>query len=420
MAWKDTLLDAAFRGVTFPAMSVGRSGRRSIVENEFAYRAGAELEDTDLRARRVKLKAVIYGDTYEDQLDELVKALEAPGAGELIHPVHGSMTVMAEAWDDEHDADLVDGVIVNMSFIEHTTRDIVFNADSASAKTDAIVAKAAAARAAADDSIVRRVESAIGSPFPRLTVLKDLFNQAKSQLTTLLDGTSLRVILSDLDPLLYPRAYVGDLRAIVDRALQGFPFGGRNMSFDASSGAAVVLGSGLADFTSAQAQLQPSAIVVQPAVSAPDLVMLEDAAAVQAHAQAHGATALAESAAIVLAGELEQPILERAEVEALAGQTRQALQEAIDAARAALDGEGRGLVATALRDVAYQVQEAALAVINQRPPLVGRVSPVSGPARLVAHAIYGDPTRAAEIVKLNRLGRRVYVERGEALSVYAS
>ncbi|HQR97572.1 MULTISPECIES: DNA circularization N-terminal domain-containing protein [unclassified Polaromonas] len=420
MAWKDTLLDAKFRGVTFPVMNVGRSGRRAIVANEFAYRAGAELEDTGLRARTVKLKAVIYGDSYEDQLDELVKALEAPGAGELIHPIHGSMTVMADAWDDEHDADLVDGVIVNMSFIEHTVRDIVFSADSASAKTDAIIAKADAARAAADDAIVRRVDSAFGSPFPRLTVLKDLFDQAKTQLTRLLDGTALRVILSDLDPLLYPRAYVADLRAVLDRALQGFPFGGRNMSFDASSGAAVALGSGLADFNTAQLQLQPSAIAVAPALPVPDAVMLEDAAAVQAHAQAHSATALAECAAIVLAGELEHPILERAEVEALAGQTRQALQEAMNAARAALDGEGRGLVATALRDVAYQVQEAALAVINQRPPLVRKESPISGPARLVAHAIYGDPSRAAEIIKLNRLGRRVFVERGDALSVYAA
>jgi len=110
----------------------------------------------------------------------------------------------------------------------------------------------------------------------------------------------------------------------------------------------------------------------------------------------------------------------RAEVEALASQTRQALQQAIDAARSALDGEGRGLASTALREVAYQVQEAALAVINQRPPLVRKLSPVSGPPRLVAHALHGEPARAVEIIRINRLGRRVFVERGDALNVYAA
>lgn len=422
MAWKDSLLDASFRGVRFEVMNVTRAGQRAIAVNEYPYRAGADLDDLNLRARRVKLKAVVYGDDYEDQLQALIEALEAPGVGELTHPVHGGMMVLADSWDDEHDADLVDGVILNMSFIEHSVREIVFNADSASAKTDAIVAKAEAARAAADDAIVRLVLGAAGSPFPRLTVLKDLFDQAKAQLKTLLDSTALRVILSDLDPLLFPRAYVADLRAVVDRALQGLPFGGRNMSFDASSGAAVVAGSGAADFKAALAQLQPSVVVVAlvPAVAAPSATMLADKAAVQAHAQAHGATALAECAAIVLAGELGEPLLDRAEVEALANQTRRALQQAIDAARTALDGEGRGLASTALREVAYQVQEAALAVINQRPPLVRKLSPVSGPPRLVAHALHGDPARAVEIIRINRLGRRVFVERGDALNVYAA
>lgn len=420
MAWKDSLLDASFRGVRFEVMNVSRAGQRAIAVNEYPYRAGADLDDLNLRARRVKLKAVVYGDDYEDQLQALIEALEAPGVGELTHPVHGGMMVLADSWDDEHEADLVDGVILNMSFIEHSVREVVFNADSASAKTDAIVAKAEAARAAADDAIVRLVLGAAGSPFPRLTVLKDLFNQAKTQLQALLDTTALRVILSDLDPLLFPRAYVADLRAVVDRALQGLPFGGRNMSFDASSGAAVVAGSGAADFKAALAQLQPSAVALLPAVAAPDATMLADKAAVQAHAQAHGATALAECAAIVLAGELGEPLLDRAEVEALANQTRRALQQAMDAARGALDGEGRGLTSTALREVAYQVQEAALAVINQRPPLVRKLSPVSGPPRLVAHALHGEPARAVEIARINRLGRRVFVERGDALNVYAA
>jgi prophage DNA circulation protein len=123
---------------------------------------------------------------------------------------------------------------------------------------------------------------------------------------------------------------------------------------------------------------------------------------------------------IVLAGELDAPLLDRSDIEALANQVRTGLQVAINSARAALDAEGRGQVSTALRAVAFAVQEAAVAVINQRPPLVRRTSPVGGPVRLVAHQIYGDAARAAEISRLNSLGRHVYIERGDALNVYSA
>ena len=43
-----------------------------------------------------------------------------------------------------------------------------------------------------------------------------------------------------------------------------------------------------------------------------------------------------------------------------------------------------------------------------------------GPLRLVAHQIYGDASRAAELGRLNALGRQVLVERGDTLNVYAA
>lgn len=444
MAWKDTLWPAKFRGVEFEVMSVTRSGQRAIAVNEYPYTAGADLDDLNIRARRVKLKAIVYGDDYEADLFDLITALEAPGVGELIHPVHGGMQVLAESWDDEHEADLVDGAILNLSFIEHSTRELVFSATSAAAKTDAISNEVDTARAVVDDALVRYVGacqvdlsrlslsglslnslnlsalSLTGFSIPRLTIFKDIFNQAKGALTQLLDTTALRVVLSDLDPFLYPRAYVGDLLGVVDRALQGLPFGGRNILFDSSSGASVVPSSGVGDFYVAAKQLAPAAVLLSPATPVPDAGMLLDAAVAQAHAQAHAACAIAECATIVLAGELDTALLSGAEIEALANVTREGLQVAIDSARASLDGEGRGQASAALQRVAFAVQDAALAVINARPPLVRRASPIGGPARLVAHQLYGDASRATEIARLNALGRSVLIERGEALNVYAA
>jgi prophage DNA circulation protein len=50
---------------------------------------------------------------------------------------------------------------------------------------------------------------------------------------------------------------------------------------------------------------------------------------------------------------------------------------------------------------------------------VSKPAPVGGHARLVAHHLYGDHTRAAEIERLNSLGRRLLIEPGEVLRVYA-
>lgn len=420
MAWRDTLLDASFRGVRFDVQGVDRSGARSIAQNEYPYAAGAELDDLNLKARRFRFKAIIWGDDYEGRLQQLVDALEAPGTGELVHPVYGPIQAMAESWEDQHEAELVDGVVLSINFIEHSLRELVFAADTASSKTDAISARGEDARAAADDALLRRMEKAKDGSDRRLAVLKDTFDQAKASLSKLLDTTALRVVLSDLEPVLYPRAYAADLVAVVDRALQGLPFGGRNLLFDNLSGSPEKTGSGVDDYNTAAKQLDPAAVTLTPNVPAPDADMEADTQTVQAHARVHAATAMADCAVIILAGELDQALLDRAEIEALANRTRQALQVAIDAARAALDAEGRGQVSAALRALAYAVQEAALAVINQRPPLVRRISPIGGPVRLVAYQVYGDASRAPEISRINRLGRMVYIERGEVLNVYAA
>lgn len=418
MAWKDTLQQATFRGVPFEVVSVGRAGQRAIAEHEYPYAAGSDVEDLDLRARRVRVRAVFWGDDYETRLATFVSALEAPGAGELVHPVHGSMTVLAEAWGDEHEADQVDSATVEVLFVEKGTRVPVFSASSGAAKADAIVAGATTARSAADAALQRHVAKVPAGSLLRITALKSAFEQAKSALGRLMAITSgVKLLLSDLDPLLYPRSYAADLLAIVDRGLQGLPFGGRNLLY---GGTNTDKGPGAADFSTARKLLDPITVAIAPPVDAPDAAMLADAAVVQAHARAHAAAGIAEAAAIVLTGELEESLLERVDIEGLSNQARGAAQAAIDAARAALDPEGRSDVAGALRTLAYSVEEAARAVINERPPLVRRPAPIGGPVRLVAHALYGDAARATEVSRLNRLGRKVWVDAAEVLNVYAS
>ncbi len=415
MAWEDTLLDAKFRGVAFQVQSVDRSGARAFAAHEFPYQAGAELEDLNLRARRVKIKAIFYGDDYEQDLFRLITALELPGEGELIHPIHGSMTVLAESWDDAHEAELVDGAVLTMQFVETRVRTLAFTIPSASSKTDAIATQATAARSAANAATERHLATVSGPV--RITAIKDAFNQAKSGLAKVLKVVGdAKVTLADLEPLRYPQAYFADLASMVDVAFQGLPFGGRNLLYSGTASASDA-GSGLNDFKKMATALAPDQLVILPKANTPDLQM--DAAVIQAQARCQQATSMAEAANIILASELDAPLLDRREIEAMINSARAAIQQAMNDARTALDGQGRGEASAALSLLAYNLQEAARAVINQRPPLTRRASPAAGPLRLVAHVMYGQGSRAEELARLNRLGRNVLISDQQELLAYA-
>lgn len=418
MSWEQTFLRPSFRGVPFDITDVTRMGGRDLATHKYPYTNGGENEDLGLKPREIRLQALFWGGDYEQELAQFITALETPGSGELIHPIHGSMHVTAARWGDAHSADS-EQAVVDVEFVEDALRADVFSETSTAAKTDAIASRAQEARGAADDALVRRLQQVPSINVPRITVLKDLVGQAKQAIAQPLAAVSgaVRVVLSDLDPLLYPRAYVEDLFAVVDRARQGLPFGGLNLGFNSDTGRSG--GTALGDFKQVQKALNPAQITLAPAPAQPDADNLADAATLQAHARAHAACAIAECVAIVLAGELDAPTLDRGDIEAMCNQARAGLQVAIDGARGALDAEGRAQASIALRTLAWQVQETARAVINQKPPLVSKKSPIGGPVRLVAHVIYGDPTRADEISRLNRLGRRVFVEQGEGLSVYS-
>lgn len=95
MAWRDLLRkgEASFRGVPFKTVDADLGiGRRNVV-HEFPQRDDAFVEDLGRSARRIQVDAYVVGDDYLDRRDALLEALEAPGAGELVHPRYGTLQV---------------------------------------------------------------------------------------------------------------------------------------------------------------------------------------------------------------------------------------------------------------------------------------------------------------------------------------
>ncbi|WHU82976.1 DNA circularization N-terminal domain-containing protein [Pantoea agglomerans pv. betae] len=98
--WADRLHAASFRGVPFAVISgESQSGRRQAV-HEYPMRDQVWVEDLGRGTRRITLQGFIVQDSriygggdVIAQRDSLVAASEAGGAGTLVHPTLGELTV---------------------------------------------------------------------------------------------------------------------------------------------------------------------------------------------------------------------------------------------------------------------------------------------------------------------------------------
>lgn len=419
MAWTDTLQQASFRGVAFDVLATSDPEQRAFAQHERPYQSGAELEDLGLRPRRIQLRAVVFGADYEAQLQQLLAALRAPGTGELVHPVFGSLTVLATEWSVDHEAEARDSATLQLAFVESATRQPApFSQAAPQAASDRVEARTADAREQSAAHIASLITRIMGGPLPRVVEINSAFNKAKAAVSTLLDTTGVRVLLADLDPLLYPRSALVDLLAIVDGAFTGLPFGGLNLAAQAAAtGASPNMAQALADHNRVASALDATALAIRPdSAQAQDI---EVCAALTAHVRILAAAAQARAAGLLLTAELDLLALTRRDIERLAGLTRTALQAAMDSARTGLGRERGAAAAGSLAAAAAEVQAAAVAVIQLRPPVITRSAPVGGHPRLIAHNLYGDHTRAAELVRLNGWARRPLIDRGEEIQAYA-
>lgn len=405
MAWEQTLLDASFRGVAFDIVKTDDSAERALAEHSYPYVDGADVEDMGRGAHHISVEAVFYGPDYETRLQAFLAVLDQPGAGELIHPVFGSIkNAQVARRSIHHSADDVDQASVVIEFIQSTPNSF-FTQQLASQKADAVAQHGSAATAAATNEIgavVDRVRSA--SP------LADLNNLRTAMTAPLLAiKAQSGVVLSGLDVLSYPRAWGNDIASLVGGILDVRQFGSA-LTADWSSVRS--------DLTAFNAFSAPPAAA--PAQIAPSTVPTEaQAVAVTAATiKVSAATGLANAASYVMASEATTPTLSPVEIEAIANIARAAIEGAITDVRAIYGIEQSRPITEPLKDQGLAVQEAARAIIAARPPLILRTVETPGNFRLLAHLWYGDHTRAAELYRLNG-ARSPFVQRGDQVRAYA-
>lgn len=93
MSWLDSYRPASFRGVAFRVDSHDAKFGRRQATHEFAERDEPFTEDLGRKAREFSVEALLIGDDYPAQRDQLIEACERGGAGELVHPYLGSKQV---------------------------------------------------------------------------------------------------------------------------------------------------------------------------------------------------------------------------------------------------------------------------------------------------------------------------------------
>jgi prophage DNA circulation protein len=119
MSWGDgQLVRASFRGVEFDVLASQDGIERRIVEHEYLYRDGAELDDTGRKARPTRLTAVFTGRDYLAALTTFLGVCDEGATGPLRHPLLGTWQAKVASVQVQHEHTRRDYAAVEVEFRE--------------------------------------------------------------------------------------------------------------------------------------------------------------------------------------------------------------------------------------------------------------------------------------------------------------
>lgn len=489
MSWEDSLQDASFRGLKFDVINARDSAQRDMAQHEYPNKDGADIQDLGLKPHSSQIQAVIWGDDYESRLQSLLEALRKPGAAELIHPIFGSMpNMLVSVLQVNHDAEYVDYCTLDLQFVQSKTGNPFFVKDSPLSKADEIFNQVQAAIDSAN-TLMENITQALRTARKMMNKVRDLAT-AVLNMTTIFRSDISEFISGTTDFINSPSAFFSDLRSALSlkmgasksslhatyvnsgggALLAGASSSGSNASgVGTSSGStsgntAVSATTGsvstavtqpqiatanytaaptviMADWTSAYSALQtvqamPVNLVsgrIDTPVDMPQNLVAGDIVELITIVAVVEALEAADEASAILSDSALSAVLASVDIEKIANETRQMIQDAINITRTtyapAMDeisssAQPLGLsyepVINQLATVATAVQALAEAVINEKPQLMQKTVTAPGKLHLMAHRWYGDYSRAAELQRLNpQLRDPNNLAMGDELNVYA-
>ncbi|WP_426111329.1 DNA circularization protein [Pseudomonas sp. DSP3-2-2] len=441
MSWSETLLDASYRGSDIQVIEETLQAQRSLAEHGTPFQDGDSVVDLGRGARKFQLRLVCWGDNYEIQLQDIISALDIPGPGELVHPIYGVLSVVANTWEVKHHAEMPDYAEVIVLFVEDTPdTPLIFRpfGDITGSETVYIDDGPSWQDGVFElfgriDSLVSEIQSWIGGGWVGL-IEKALglpgislrFAQLRSQILGVVSGVASMFKHSSaaFDPLHDLFRTPTEIRSAIQ--------GGTPTTATAllsKSGLPITL-PGADGLTPAAARVGAAFLVSARQGTEPDADLLPlgmPTDPVEANAFAllvlvitELALAHAQAVAVIIEEEATTPTLSPLDLEGLVNLVRSLVQSAILIQRRLYDVETSRPVIEALRNTAALIQVRARQVILLRPPMVDRIVETPASLRLLAHRWYGDHTRAVELIRLNPgLKTPHNINAGEVLRAYA-
>lgn len=402
--WRDQLHPASFRGVGFFVDADSTPVGRRVQLHEYPQRDKPLVEDMGAQTRRVKLTAFVIGDDCFFQRDNLLHALNQPGPGELVHPWFGRMQVTAgDGCDVSHDRKAGGMVRFELDFIEavekgypvgvpNTSRQLE---DQSESWLDSAIARYRAAMAVVNRVRIAAVQLQNGIAGVQMAIQGE-FGQIASAITSV---RALADLLAN---------FPDNLATMIDAQFSGFGDGSRWTGDEDQAPTFTVLSAQASSATTAAAGLTaapPPAggqATVATVEAARDLV--RDALLVKAVQIAAQMPVVQAPVALPGVPTLEQQVgtpITRPEVPTtdtvLA--LRDALSDAIWQAGLTAPPAHFALLQSTQKKLRVHLTKVAMAGVR----LVDVSPKESLPAVVLAYRLYGDATRADEIVSRNRV-----------------
>lgn len=420
MSWSENMQDATFRGVRFDVVNTRDSVERSLAQHEYPYLDGADIEDLGAQPRSLQLTAILWGDVYETQLQSLIQALDKKGAGDLIHPIFGSMPNMqVKVYQVNHEAENVDACTLDIQFVQSKTGNPFFTTDYPTSKADEIFNSI--------QGMIDDTNSLIEDALKPLRTGKGLMSKAKAlaitglNMATIFRSEITGFISSTTDFINYPAAFFSDLQSVLSikssTSKSSVSNSGGSAGSYAASPALV-----MSDWSASSAQAKevaalPNALITgekEPPITMPARATQNDIAELSTLTSLAVAIELTQEASAILSDDTLTAYLSPDDVEAITNTVRQAIADSIEQHRSLYAPQMATIsssitplglkyepVITSLKDIALAIQDLAEAVINLRPPLIKRTVTSAGNFHLLAHLWYGDFSRATELQRLN-------------------
>lgn len=385
MSWRDTFTGkGSFRGIEFLVRyDEAEVGRRTAL-HQYPLRDKPYAEDMGRAARSFTFDAYVLGDDYMTKRDALIAALEKKGTATLVHPYYGTMRVKLLRPARVQQNTRRGGMAV---FSIAVVEDGGLQFPTQSADTQASVkTKADALNTAATSDFVSKFNIS-GLPDKYVSDLSTEIDATLSSLTSTVTATTSPISSLIRQPANMAGAIVGTMHEVLAQATE--PLCALNLYgdlFDASGSMPIVT------TTSTRRQQATSAQAVH-------LITQRSAVAEACRASAEASYSSRDQALTIMS----------------------TLLDAIDAQQLVtgvstgdpIDGD----VYEALEALRASVVEDLRTRGAQLPSLISYKPDATLPALVVAHRLYGDATRADEIVTRNHITHPLFVPGGEPLEV---